>query len=86
MNQFTRDELMEIISSETNNVWNGDPAYSLIDYVKQQIESTGQPLSQEQVNALTNALVYISKASTKNTLVATVNLLVKLGLLQENQN
>lgn len=82
--EYSREQLMQLISSETDNVWNNGAARDLILFVKNEIESTGHPLSQSQLDALTNSLTYISKASTKNSLVAIFNVFTKLGIFKAN--
>lgn len=73
--EISADKLQKIISEETDKVWNGAPEESLIQFVREQIESTSEPLSQAQLTALTKALTYVTKATTKNTLIAWANVI-----------
>ncbi|ANJ13054.1 hypothetical protein CO218_01700 [Lactiplantibacillus plantarum] len=82
--KYSRDQLMQTISSETDKVWDNGAALALISFVKEEIESTGQPLSQSQTDALAKSLTYISKANTKNSLIATFNVFTTLGIFKAN--
>lgn len=73
--QISADKLQKIISEETDKVWNGAPEEDLVQFVREQIESTGKPLPQTQLTALTKALTYLTKATTKNTLIAWANVI-----------
>lgn len=80
---ISSEKLQKIISDETDNVWNTEPEKHLIAYVQNQIEEVSQPLTQDQLNALTKALTYITKATTKNTMIAWANV---LNRIQSDQN
>ena len=83
MNQFTDDQLMKIISDETNKVWDIQPEHDLVAFVQNQIEEVGQPLTQDQLTALTKSLTYITKATTKSTMVAWLNVMQRIQSSQK---
>lgn len=80
--EISDKELYKIISEETDKVWNIKPEEDLIAFVQNQIESVSQPLTQDQLTALTYALTYVTKATTKSTLIAWANV---QGRLQSGQ-
>lgn len=81
--EISSKKLQKIISEETDKAWNVQPEMDLVAYVQKQIEEVSQPLTQEQLTALTNALTYITKATTKSTLIAWANVLIRI---QSDQN
>lgn len=81
--EISKEQIQKIISEETNNVWDVQPEKDLVAFVQNQIESTGQPLTQKQLAALTNSLTYITKATTKSTMIAWVNVMTRI---QSGQN
>lgn len=70
---ITNDKMQKIISEETNKAWNTESEKDLVAFVQKQIELAGHPLTQDQLIALTNSLNYITKAITKQTMIAWVN-------------
>ncbi|WP_154813463.1 hypothetical protein [Lactiplantibacillus plantarum] len=72
---------MKLISEKTDKVWNGDAEINLVAFLKAQLDNAGTPLSPAQVSSLTVATTALTKATTKNTLVAMINVLSKMGVL-----
>lgn len=81
--QISKEELEKIISDETDNVWNTKPEHDLIAFVQSQIEEVGQPLTQDQLTALTKSLTYITKATTKAAMLAWVNVMNRIQYDQQ---
>lgn len=67
--KISKEQMEKLISDETDRIWNVEPEKSLVAFVQEQIESVGQPLTQEQLTALTKALTYITKATTKSAML-----------------
>ncbi|ESS00652.1 MAG: hypothetical protein ACIRZ3_01370 [Limosilactobacillus fermentum] len=76
--KISKEQMEKLISDETDRIWNVEPEKSLVAFVQEQIESVGQPLTQEQLTALTKALTYITKATTKSAMLAWVNVMNRI--------
>ncbi|MCT3438547.1 hypothetical protein EFQ24_01395 [Limosilactobacillus fermentum] len=74
--KISKEQMEKLISDETDRIWNVEPEKSLVAFVQEQIESVGQPLTQEQLTALTKALTYITKATT--AMLAWVNVMNRI--------
>ena len=76
--KISKEQMEKLISDETDRIWNVEPEKSLVAFVQEQIESVGQPLTQEQLTALTKALTYITKSTTKAAMLAWVNVMNRI--------
>lgn len=74
----SNEKVEELISDETNKAWNNDSEHDLVAFVQDQIEEVSQPLTQAQLTALTKALTFVTKATTKNTIITLINVINRI--------
>ncbi|CAH0416144.1 hypothetical protein KAR50_05780 [Periweissella fabaria] len=82
---FTDQQIMDIISKNTAQVWDSKAESDLKNEFVRKLElSLAQPLTPKEHLLLNNTLPLILKRSTKNTLIATINTLIELGVISRD--
>ena len=82
MNEFTREQIEGFINAEVNSV-PVEVIQAETKFVGERLLQAGISLNQSQIDALANSLQYVNKLDMKQSMVSTVNLLTKLGVLKE---
>ncbi|EUJ38163.1 hypothetical protein [Brochothrix thermosphacta] len=75
-------ELEKIISAKTNEVYDTGGLATLTTVLPSLFEQADVPLNEKQLMLLNSSSELLAKSITKNTLVATINLLVEIGVLK----
>lgn len=82
MNEFTREQIEGFINAEVNSV-PVEVIQAETKFVGERLLQAGISLNQSQIDALANSLQYVNKLDMKQSMISTVNLLTKLGVLNE---
>lgn len=79
---MNNEDVMKLVNKETDHVWTDDSLTAEFHFVANELGKVGIRIqSQEQSDALTRILEMINKATTKQSLIATINLLTDLNVL-----
>lgn len=75
-------DYMDMISKQIDDNFNVDN--QLVEYVISELNQMNLQISQEQAQHIVNIIEYISKATSKSSVITMTNSLIELGLLKSD--
>ena len=73
---------MEVVSKHIDQNFNSNN--QLVDYVVTELNSLDLGINTEQAQHIVNIIEYVSKSTSKSTIVTLVNSMLELGLLKSD--
>ena len=73
---------MEVVSKHIDQNFNSNN--QLVDYVVTELNSLELGINTEQAQHIVNIIEYVSKSTSKSTIVTLVNSMLELGLLKSD--
>jgi hypothetical protein len=76
------NKFMEVVSKHIDQNFNSNN--QLVDYVVTELNSLDLGINTEQAQHIVNIIEYVSKSTSKSTIVTLVNSMLELGLLKSD--
>lgn len=76
------NKFMEVVSKHIDQNFNSNN--QLVDYVVTELNSLDIGINTEQAQHIVNIIEYVSKSTSKSTIVTLVNSMLELGLLKSD--
>ena len=76
------NKFMEVVSKYIDQNFNSNN--QLVDYVVTELNSLDLGINTEQAQHIVNIIEYVSKSTSKSTIVTLVNSMLELGLLKSD--
>lgn len=76
------NKFMEVVSKHLDQNFNSNN--QLVDYVVTELNSLDLGINTEQAQHIVNIIEYVSKSTSKSTIVTLVNSMLELGLLKSD--
>lgn len=76
------NKFMEVVSKHIDQNFNSNN--QLVDYVVTELNSLNLGINTEQAQHIVNIIEYVSKSTSKSTIVTLVNSMLELGLLKSD--
>lgn len=76
------NKFMEVVSKHIDQNFNSNN--QLVDYVVTELNSLDLGINTEQAQHIVNIIEYVSKSTSKSTIVSLVNSMLELGLLKSD--
>ena len=76
------NKFMEVVSKHIDQNFNSNN--QLVDYVVTELNSLDLGINAEQAQHIVNIIEYVSKSTSKSTIVTLVNSILELGLLKSD--
>lgn len=76
------NKFMEVVSKHIDQNFNSNN--QLVDYVVNELNSLDLGINTEQAQHIVNIIEYVSKSTSKSTIVTLVNSMLELGLLKSD--
>ena len=76
------NKFMEVVSKHIDQNFNSNN--QLVDYVVTELNSLDLGINTEQAQHIVNIIAYVSKSTSKSTIVTLVNSMLELGLLKSD--
>ena len=76
------NKFMEVVSKHIDQNFNSNN--QLVDYVVTELNSLDLGINAEQAQHIVNIIEYVSKSTSKSTIVTLVNSMLELGLLKSD--
>nr|DAE07935.1 MAG TPA: hypothetical protein [Siphoviridae sp. ct7xv9] len=76
------NKFMEVVSKHIDQNFNSNN--QLVDYVVTELNSLELGINTEQAQHIVNIIEYVSKSTSKSTIVTLVNSMLELGLLKSD--
>ncbi|HEM6438318.1 hypothetical protein QQY84_03470 [Streptococcus suis] len=73
-------QFMEVVNEQINKNFNVDN--ELVEYVVSELNQMNTQITQEQAQHIVNIIEYVSKSTSKSTVVTITNALLELGVLK----
>lgn len=76
------NKFMEVVSKHIDQNFNSNN--HLVEYVVSELSSLDLNLNTEQTQHIVNIIEYVSKSTSKSTIVTLVNSMIELGILKSD--
>ena len=76
------NKFMEVVSKHIDQNFNSNN--QLVEYIVSELSSLDLNLNTEQTQHIVNIIEYVSKSTSKSTIVTLVNSMIELGILKSD--
>ncbi|NQG98477.1 hypothetical protein HO675_10335 [Streptococcus suis] len=73
-------QFIEVVNEQINKNFNVNN--ELVEYVTSELNQMNTQITQEQAQHIVNIIEYVSKSTSKNTVITITNVLLELGVLK----